>query len=90
MGLRQSFRFQFQSKDELLSVLRSFSHSAIVTENIDFFVFSQLAGKPEFTFDCELVPEGLKCDRSGSYFEFLGIFIEVITGEFGQVEIEDL
>ena len=90
MGLRQSFRFQFQSEDEVRSFLRSFSHNAVITESPDFFVFSQLPDHPEFTFDCELVPNGLNSDRAGKYFHFLGEFVEAITGRFGQVEIEDL
>jgi hypothetical protein len=90
MGLRQSFRFQFQSEDEVRTFLRSFSHSAVITESPDFFVFSQLPGQPKFTFDCELIPDGINSDRAGEYFPFLGEFVETITGCFGQVEIEDL
>ena len=90
MGLRQSFRFQFQSEDEVRSFLRSFSQGAVVTESANFFVFSQLSGNPEFTFDCELVANGLNCDRAGNYFPFLGEFVEAITSHFGQVEVEDL
>ena len=90
MGLRQSFRFEFQSRDEVRTFLRSLSDIAAITESHDFFVFSQLPTQPEFTFDCELVPDGIDSDRAGNYFPFLGVFIETITGRFGQVRIEDL
>jgi len=90
MGLRQSFRFQFQTENDVRTFLRSFSQRVVITESPDFFVFSQLPGQPEFTFDCELVPDGINSDRAGKYFPFLGEFVEAITGRFGQVEIEDL
>ena len=90
MGLRQAFRFTFSAEEDVRSFLRSLSHSAIVDDRTDFFVFSQLPGQPSFTFDCALVPEGLHSERGGNYREFLGIFIEAISGQFGRVEVEDL
>ncbi len=90
MGLRQSFQFKFGAVEDVQSFLRSLSHSAVVDDRTDFFVFSELPGKPSFSFDCALVPEGLHSDRAGEYHQFLGVFIEASTGQFGRVEIEDL
>ena len=90
MGLRQTFRFKFSAEEDVRSFLRTLSQSAVVDDRTDFFVFSQLPGQPDFTFDCELVPEGLHSERGGNYLEFLGLFIEAITGQFGCVEVEDL
>ena len=90
MGLRQAFRFTFSAEEDVRAFLRSLSHSAKVDDKTDFFVFSQLPGQPSFTFDCELVPEGLHSERGGNYREFLGLFIEAISGQFGRVEVEDL
>ena len=44
---------------------------------------------PAFTFDFELIEGGLRSDRTGEYFWFLGYFLETLTGRFGKVEIED-
>ena len=90
MGLRQNFHFKFSAEEDVRAFLRSLSHSAIVNDRADFFVFSQLNGQPSFTFDCTLVPEGIHSERGGNYFAFLGLFIESITGQFGRVEVEDL
>lgn len=59
-----------------------------VEDRGEFFVFTPMGGE-SFTFDCEILPGGLLSDRGGSYFSFLGMFIEALTGQFGPVEIED-
>jgi len=61
-----------------------------LTTEQTYSVFSQLPGQPSFTFDCELVPEGLHSEIGGNYREFLGLFIKAITGQLGCVEVEDL
>jgi len=57
------------------------------TEGIS--LFSERVKAPRFEFDCELVPGGLRSDRGGEYFSFLGFFLEQLTGQFGRVEVED-
>jgi hypothetical protein len=90
MGLHQAFRFEHESADEVRDFLRTLSGLAVVDDRGEFFVFSQLPGQPSFTFDCELVPEGIHSERGGEYFPFLGLFVETLTGKFGAVEVEDL
>jgi hypothetical protein len=75
MGLRQAFRFSFKSDEDVRGILRTLSHSAVVEDRGDFFVFTQQPGQPRYSFDCSLVPEGLHSDR---------------TGQFGRVEVEDI
>lgn len=90
MGLHQSFRFKHASAEEVRVFLREFSEVATIEDRGGFFVFSQLQGDDPFTFDCELVPEGINSERAGEYFTFLGVFVETLTGKFGPVEINDL
>jgi hypothetical protein len=89
MGLHQSFRFKHQSANEVRAFLRELSTVAVLDDRGDFFVFSQLPGQPPFTFDCELVADGLRSERGGEYFAFLGLFVEALTGKFGRLEVED-
>ncbi len=90
MGLHQSFHFNLTSPEEVREFLRGLVEVAALQERGDFFVFSRLPGEAPFTFDCELVPEGLNSERAGEYFTFLGLFVEALTGRFGRVEIDDL
>ena len=46
--------------------------------------------KRKMSFEIQIVQEGFYIHRSGEYFEFLGFFIEHLTGEFGTVTIEDV
>jgi hypothetical protein len=89
MGLHQSFHFKHQSNDEVGAFLRELSGVAVLDDRGDFFVFSQLPGQLPFTFDCELVADGIESERAGEYFAFLGLFVEALTGKFGRVEVED-
>ena len=89
MGLRQSFRFKHASADEVRAFLRDLAEIAALDDRGEFFVFSQRPGEAPFTFDCELVPDGLVSERAGEYFAFLGLFVEALTGKFGRVEVED-
>ena len=90
MGLRQSFRFRYQSSEEIRTFLRELSDDAVLDDRADFFVFSQRPGAKPFTFDCALVADGIASERAGEYFTFLGLFIEALTGKFGCVQVEDL
>lgn len=90
MGLRQEFRFKFQSPDEVREFLHGLGGvTPLEKRTDDFFVFSQSSGRPEFTFDCELTTDGLRSDRVGEYFAFLGIFVESLSGHFGAVTVVD-
>jgi hypothetical protein len=89
MGLHQDFRFTYESPAQVQRFLRALSGVAKVEDRGEFFVFTQQSG-PAFSFDCELLPFGLRTNRGGEYFLFLGQFVEALTGEFGAVEVEDL
>ncbi len=88
MGLHQDFRFKYKSATQVQDFLSTFSDVANVEDRGEFFVFTRLSG-PAFSFDCEVLPFGLRTNRSGEYFLFLGQFVETLTGEFGAVEVED-
>lgn len=91
MGLRQSFHFKHQSPEDVREFLRhQFVDNAVLDDRGEFFIFSQLPGQPPFTFDCELIPEGIRSNRAGEYFWFLGFFIEALTGRFGTMKVGDL
>ena len=90
MGLRQNFRFAFESPDVVRQHLRELAAMASLDERADeFFVFSQRAGDPEFAFDCELTQNGIRSERAGEYFTFLGTIVESLTGRFGPLTVED-
>jgi hypothetical protein len=88
MGLRQDFRFKYENPEQLQAFLRSLAGIAKVDDRGEFFVFTPKSGLT-FSFDCEIQTFGLRTDRDGEYFGFLGQFIEALTGEFGRVELED-
>ncbi len=89
MGLRQHFRFIAKSESKVQSFLRGSNSVALVEDRGEFFVFRNRPEDPPFEFDCAIVPGGIESERSGQYFQFLGMFIEAITGEFGPVVVED-
>jgi hypothetical protein len=88
MGLRQTFLFEARA-EEVRSFLRGLSEVVDVEDRSDFFVFRPREG-PAFEFDCELVPGGVRSERAGEYFWFLGFFVEKLTGQFGKVQVEDV
>ncbi len=90
MGLHQSFRFRYAARDDVRVFLRGFSHTVDVKDQHDFFVFTSRGDAKPFEMDFELVEDGLKSNRGGEYFWFLGFFVESLTGQFGCVEIEDV
>jgi len=49
-----------------------------------------MCGEPPFQFHCVIVLGGINVNRAGEYFEFLGMFVEALTGEFGKVIVEDV
>ena len=91
MGLHQAFRFKADSAESVRDFLRSLASNATLGDDRgDFFVFSNRATEPSFTFDCEIVSDGVVSERAGEYFPFLGVFVEALTGRFGAVTVEDL
>jgi len=84
----QDFRFSYASPAQVQDFLRSLAGVATVEDRGKFFVFTQHKG-PAFSFDCAIEPFGLRTNRSGEYFLFLGQFVEALTGTFGTVEVED-
>jgi hypothetical protein len=90
MGLHQTFRFKYESRESVRSFLGGLAASASVDERApDFYVLSQVSDEPKFTFDCEITPTGIRSERAGEYFAFLGVFVEALTGRFGAVTVED-
>jgi len=89
MGLRQQFRFSAQSETLVEDCLRRLGEMAMLDEQRERFLFTNLAGEQRFTFHCVVVVGGIDVDRSGEYFNFLGVFLEALTGDFGRVCVED-
>lgn len=91
MGLRQTFTFAHASRDAMQGWLERLGDVARLERVADdFVVFSQLPGEPALTFECELTPSGIQSDRAGDYFQFVGVFIESLTGHFGAVTVADI
>lgn len=90
MSLSQDFRFRYETRSQLQEFLRTqFDNVANLDDRRELLVFTSKAD-PKFTFDCVIMPFGLRTDRAGDYFTFLGRFIEALTGEFGTIEVEDV
>ena len=90
MGLSQDFRFKYESSSQVQDFLRAqFDNVANIDDRGELFVCTSKAG-PSFTFDCVIMPFGLRTDRAGSYFTFLGQFMEALTGKFVTIEVEDV
>ena len=88
--MQQEFRFEYESPDQVRTFLQSLAADARMDVRGDgFVVFTANVGAPGFSFDVAIVPQGLLSVRHGDYFEFLGLFIEALTGTFGPVTIED-
>ena len=89
MGLHQDFKFEYEKRSDVERFLEDFSDSFMVDNHDGLFVISGEAGAA-FEFDANIEDFGLRSNRSGEYFEFLGVFLERITGEFGAVLVEDV
>ena len=89
MGLKQSIKFDYVNSDEITEFIQSFSNKYSVTRNKDLFVISS-NNDVKFTVDISIESYGFNTDRSGNYFEFLGRFIEMLTGKYGCIEIDDM
>ena len=89
MGLRQQFRFSAQSETLVEQFLRGLAELAALNEERERFLFTGISGGQPFEFHCVIVQGGIDVNRAGQYFEFLGVFVEGFTGEFGQLTVED-
>ena len=90
MGLHQTFSFKYESVESVRSFLHELAASVSVEERApEFYLLSQKTSEPNFTFDCEITPKGIRSERAGEYFAFLGVFVEELTGRFGAVTVED-
>jgi len=89
MGLRQAFRFQYKSANDVETFLEGLADSFSIKKRNGLYVIAPKEGK-QFDFDASIEDYGLRTNRAGEYFEFLGIFVERITGQFGPVEIDDI
>ncbi len=90
MGLKQKFIFEYKDSKEVVSFIETFSEKyQIQNKHNDFFII-QNSNNSNFTFDFNIEPYGLSSERTGEYYQFLGLFIELLTGKFGTVEIEDI
>ena len=89
MGLRQNFRFSYTDSAAVENWIEGFANDFRVEKrSTGLFVISRESPQA-FQFDAVLNRDGLVTDRSGLYFEFVGIFLERLTASFGLVEIED-
>ena len=88
MGLKQDFKFQFNSTQELKDFIMAFSANYLVEEFEEYYQIA-LKKDSDFTFYVSIESFGFSSDRAGEYFKFLGIFIEELTGTFGEITIED-
>lgn len=89
MVLRQKFRFSAQSETMVEEFLRGLGQGFTLDEERESFLFSGLSHEQPFEFHCVIVQGGIDVHRAGQYFEFLGMFVEGLTGEFGPVLMED-
>ena len=87
MGLEQDFRFKYESKEQIIVFLNELISDESLQINGDHF---EIKGINEtFTFEGHIETYGLRCHRSGNYFDFLGKFVELATGKFESINIED-
>ena len=89
MGLRQHFRFAAPSEALVKQCLRRLGAVAPLDEERERFLFTNPTDALPFEFHCVLVQGGIDVNRSGEYFQFLGVFVETLTGEFGSITVED-
>lgn len=87
MALQQDFRFEYGSTGQVTLLLREVAESyALEVRNDRFFIIRGV----DFVFDASIEPFGLRSDRSGNYFEFVGLLVERLTGKFGALQVKDV
>lgn len=89
MGLSQDFKFKYNSVNEVKAFIQSLSDNFTVQKLEDHYRISS-KDKTDFSIHLSIEPFGIRCDRSGEYFKFVGILIEELTGNFGKITIEDV
>jgi hypothetical protein len=87
MGLSQNISFKYKDTRTLESFIKEFDAQYVITKEGGSFKITD--AKNSFIFEIYLEPFGLYTHRSGEYFQFFGVLIENLSGEFGVVEIED-
>ena len=89
MGLAQNILFEYDNKNEVENFLNDFCKDFLSEKQGDLYIITS-DGNNKFKFEIAIEDNGLYTHRSGQYFEFLGILVEQLTGEFGKIEIEDI
>lgn len=89
MGLKQDFKFKYEDALEVETFIQSFSDNFVVRKFEDHYLIRD-KNDSGFNLRLSVEPSGIRCDREGEYFRFVGIFVEEITGKFGELTIEDV
>ena len=75
--MQQKFIIQGARRALLVELLQSLAAFALMDRRAeDFFVFTNMPDQAPFSMDFEIVNDGFLSVRSGSYFCFLGAFVE--------------
>ncbi len=85
--MTQNFVFENATKSEKEAFVNTFSKRFFVQNEKGGFLITNKSH--DFTFFIAIEDYGFYTSRSGDYFCFLGLFLEEITGKFGEVRIED-
>ena len=88
MGLAQTFQFEYESCDEIESLLRDLGEGYQFSEAGRSWMMSSHEPAP-VRIEFRIEDFGLYVHRSGDYFSILGQLVEALTGRFGVVTIED-
>ena len=89
MGLSQKFIFKYKSVNEIEDFLTEFCNPLQYQHHGKLWIIHEYNGQM-MNFELAVEDYGLYTQRSGNYFEVLGLLVENLTGKFGKVEIDDL
>ena len=82
----QTLSFNYDSPEELRSLLRGLGGSAPLIESRDLFSYSELPGQAPFRVDCELYSDGIIANADGHYQAFLELLRTRLSARFGLVD----
>jgi len=85
MGLSQSFKFNYNTPSDIENILNDLGASS---KNRLWTILE--FNKKQMKFEFAIEEYGLNSQRSGDYFEALGLLIEKLTEKFGHIEIDDV
>lgn len=72
MGLTQDLRFTYASRSQVQDFVQlQFVGAVNLSVQGGHFVFTSIE-EPRFTFECVIMSFGIRSDRAGEYFAFLG------------------